>query len=58
MNSPASRLRFLEYRADVTEVTVSGHGPFPYQVDGDHLGDTVRLEFKHEPDVLSLVLPS
>ena len=36
---------------------VEGHGPFPYQVDGDYLGDTERLEFRHEPDVLDLVVP-
>ena len=29
--------------------------PFPYQVDGDHLGDTELLEISHEPDVLDLV---
>jgi diacylglycerol kinase family enzyme len=54
---PASRLRFLDYRADVTEVTVTGHGPFPYQVDGDHLGDTERLVFRHAPDIIRLVVP-
>jgi diacylglycerol kinase family enzyme len=32
-------------------------GPFPYQVDGDHLGDTERLTFRHDPEVLSLVVP-
>jgi hypothetical protein len=26
-------------------------------VDGDHLGDAERLEIRHEPDVLDLVLP-
>ena len=49
---PVSRLRFVDYRTDVTEVTVTGHGPFPYQVDGDHLGDTERLVLRHEPEVL------
>ncbi len=34
---------------------VEGYGPFPYQVDGDHLGDTLRLEFRHEPGILKLV---
>jgi len=36
---------------------VSGHGPFPYQVDGDHLGDATLLTLKHEPEILKLVLP-
>ena len=31
--------------------------PFPYQVDGDYLGETRRLRFQHRPDVLDLVLP-
>jgi len=52
-----SRLRFVDYRTDITEVTVTGHGPFPYQVDGDHLGDTSELVFRHEPEILDLVLP-
>jgi hypothetical protein len=25
----------VDYRPDLTEATVVGHGPFPYQVDGD-----------------------
>jgi diacylglycerol kinase family enzyme len=39
------------------EVSVSGFGPFPYQVDGDYLGDAERLNFRHEPDTLSLIVP-
>ena len=39
-------------------MTVTGYGPFPYQVDGDYLGDTERLEITHEPDVLDLVMPT
>jgi diacylglycerol kinase family enzyme len=49
--------RWTDHRTDLSELTVTGHGPFPYQVDGDHLGDTERLVFKHEPAVLDLVLP-
>jgi len=48
----------VEYRPDVTDLTVRGHGPFPYQVDGDYLGDTEELVFKWRPDLLSLVLPT
>ena len=29
--------------------------PFPYQVDGDYLGETKRLEFGHVPDAVRLV---
>lgn len=51
------RLRFVDERTDVAHLTVAGHGPFPYQVDGDHLGDTELLVFRHEPDALCLVVP-
>jgi len=47
----------VEYRPDVTDLTVRGHGPFPYQVDGDHLGDTEKLVFRWRPNLLSLVVP-
>jgi diacylglycerol kinase family enzyme len=51
------RLRSTDYRTDLSSFVVEGYGPFPYQVDGDHLGDTERLELRHEPDCLDLVLP-
>ena len=54
---PVSRLRFVDYRTDVTEVTITGDQPFPYQVDGDHLGDTERLVLRHHPEILRLVVP-
>src|SRR5262249_10294940 len=31
--------RRVAYASDLQEVSVSGFGPFPYQVDGDYLGD-------------------
>jgi diacylglycerol kinase family enzyme len=49
--------RWTDHRTDLARVTVTGYGPFPYQVDGDHLGDTERLELSHEPDALHLVMP-
>jgi diacylglycerol kinase family enzyme len=49
--------RWTDHRTDLTRITVEGYGPFPYQVDGDYLGDIERLEIKHEPDVLDLVIP-
>jgi len=49
--------RWTDHRVDLGQVVVEGHGPFPYQVDGDHLGDTERLDIRHEPDVLDLVMP-
>lgn len=44
---------------DVGEVTVTGIDGrrFPYQLDGDHLGDTTALSFQHVPDAVRLVFP-
>ena len=44
-------------RTGLESLTVRGLGPFPYQVDGDHLGDVDSLSFRHEPDTLTLVVP-
>ena len=44
-------------RHDLERVTVSGHGPFPYQTDGDYLGEADRLELVWVPEVLSVVIP-
>jgi diacylglycerol kinase family enzyme len=51
------RSRWVDYRTDLEALTVTAYGPVPYQVDGDHLGDIERLDFRHEPAVLDLVLP-
>lgn len=37
---------------------IDGAGPFPYQLDGDHLGDTTRLEFDHVPAAVRLAVPA
>lgn len=52
-----SGLRHVDYRTDVSALTVVGHRDVPYQVDGDFLGRLDRLEFRHQPEVLDLVLP-
>ena len=49
--------RHVALQLDVDEATVVGYGPVPYQVDGDYLGDVERLDVRHEPDVLRLVIP-
>jgi diacylglycerol kinase family enzyme len=51
------RSRLVDYRTDLPGLRISGYGPIPYQVDGDYLGDLESLDFRHEPDVLDLVLP-
>ncbi|MGD9796207.1 MAG: diacylglycerol kinase family protein [Acidimicrobiia bacterium] len=48
----------VSVRTDLDQVIVEAVEPIPYQVDGDDLGDASRLVFKHEPDVMNLVLPS
>jgi diacylglycerol kinase family enzyme len=52
------RSRWVDHRIDLEALSVRAYGPVPYQVDGDHLGDTEQLDFRHEPTVLDLVLPS
>jgi diacylglycerol kinase family enzyme len=47
----------LDVRIDVTHLVVEHETPFPYQVDGDALGSTKRLEFTHVPDAIRLVFP-
>ncbi len=55
--TPVRPNRRIDVHTDLSGVEVSAEVPFPYQVDGDYLGDTRRLSFRHEPDVLSLVVP-
>ncbi|MGI8937438.1 MAG: diacylglycerol/lipid kinase family protein [Iamia sp.] len=51
------RIKAVDERREVDTMEVTGFGPFPYQVDGDHLGDVERLVIRHEPEVLDVVLP-
>jgi diacylglycerol kinase family enzyme len=51
------RSRWVDHRTDLAALSVRAYGPVPYQVDGDHLGDTEQLDFRHAPEVLDLVLP-
>ena len=45
-------------RADVQAISfVARHGPFPWQVDGDYLGEVERLEIRYVPDALDVVMP-
>ena len=49
--------KHLDLRTDLRRLTVTSATPFPYQLDGDYLGETPRLEFEHRPDAVSLVRP-
>src|SRR5262249_29209750 len=55
--SGLGRMRKIAYRHHLEELVITVYGPFPYQVDGDYLGEVEQLVFRHEPDVLRLVLP-
>lgn len=45
-------------RSNLFELVVRGHGPVPYQVDGDFLGYTQELRFAYQPESLTLVVPT
>ena len=49
--------RYVDYRVDQDALVVEGHGPFPFQLDGDYLGEVERIELRHVPDIMDLVLP-
>ncbi|MGZ6957604.1 MAG: diacylglycerol/lipid kinase family protein [Acidimicrobiia bacterium] len=52
------RQRDVVQRDGVTAATISSsEEPFPYQVDGDYLGDVRRLDVAFVPDALTLVAP-
>lgn len=55
-----ARDRWVHYRPDVAELVVEAIDgePFPYQVDGDYLGEVDRIELRHVPDIIDLVLPT
>ncbi len=44
--------------ADLDQLAFEATGsPFPWQVDGDYLGEVERLEVRYEPDCLTIVTP-
>ena len=47
----------LDLRSDLRRLTITSAEPFPYQLDGDYLGETPRLEFEHRPNAVNLVRP-
>lgn len=51
------RQRDVVHRDDIHAATISSDEPFPYQVDGDYLGEVRRLDVTYVPDALTLVVP-
>lgn len=47
----------LDEQFDLEHVVFEHTTPFPYQLDGDYLGETDRLEFTHVPDAVRLAWP-
>lgn len=49
----------VHHRADVDAVTIEAIAgrPFPHQMDGDFLGETSRIDLRHDPAALNLLLP-
>jgi diacylglycerol kinase family enzyme len=48
----------LDVHTDLSTLTISHATPFPYQVDGDYLGETSELHFVHVPDAARIVRPA
>jgi len=48
----------IDIATDVENVKIEFPAPFPYQLDGDYLGDTTSIEIKHCPEALRLVRPT
>lgn len=46
---------WLDIRSDIEQLTVANDRPFPFQVDGDYLGETKSLDFQHVPNAMRLV---
>lgn len=53
---PLGRRRNVAYASGLTELTARSESPFPYQLDGDYLGEVTQLELRYQPDVLRLVV--
>ena len=47
--------RFVELRADVSELTCEADRPLPLQLDGDFVGETTTVAFRTARDALSVV---
>jgi len=49
---------YLDTRSDLTRFDVESSTPFPYQLDGDYLGEVSKLSFEHCPDAVRLCMPA
>ncbi len=51
------RNEHVDYRTDLTSLTIRGHKPFPHQVDGDYLGEAEELRISHGQASIRLIVP-
>ena len=48
----------LDVHEDLSTFSIDYHEPFPYQLDGDYLGESKSLKFEHIRNAIRLVQPS
>ena len=48
----------VDVQTDLSSLSRARHGarPFPFQLDGDYLGETLELRFEHRPNAVKLRL--
>lgn len=49
--------RHIDLRTGLDGLRITSDTPFPYQVDGDYLGEVTDLAFRNEPAAVRLVVP-
>ena len=49
--------RGIDVRHDVVNAQITSETPFPYQLDGDYLGDVTSIDVRWQADALQLVIP-
>jgi diacylglycerol kinase family enzyme len=47
----------IDQRTNLDSLVLEGYRPFPYQLDGEYIGEVERLELRYEPDCLELIVP-
>ena len=52
-----AKRKAIKQEHDVRRMIVRSAEPFPYQVDGDDIGNTNQLDLEYAPDVLTVVIP-
>jgi diacylglycerol kinase family enzyme len=50
--------KYLDVHEAVSSFRIAHHLPFPYQLDGDYLGEITSLDFRHVPNAVRLVRPN